>query len=61
MFKQGDLLGYSGSTGLVDGPHLHYEVSYLNGRMNPTPYLEWNLENYSAIFANEERCSMGKI
>jgi len=53
--QPGDLLGYTGSTGLTDGPHLHYEVSYLNRRLNPAPFLEWNLENYGAIFASEER------
>lgn len=53
--QPGDLLGYSGSTGLTDGPHLHYEVSYLNRRLNPAPFLEWTLENYAAIFATEEQ------
>ena len=53
--EQGDLIGYTGSTGLTDGPHLHYEVSYLNRRLNPAPFLEWNLENYGALFASEER------
>ena len=53
--QPGDLLGYTGSTGLTDGPHLHYEVSYLNRRLNPVPFLEWNLKNYGAIFASEEQ------
>jgi hypothetical protein len=51
----GDLLGYSGSSGLTDGPHLHYEVSYLNRRLNPASFMEWNLENFGAIFATEEQ------
>jgi murein DD-endopeptidase MepM/ murein hydrolase activator NlpD len=53
--QPGDLLGYSGSTGLTDGPHLHYEVSYLNRRLDPAPFMEWNLQNYGAIFATEEQ------
>jgi murein DD-endopeptidase MepM/ murein hydrolase activator NlpD len=53
--QPGDLLGYSGSSGLTDGPHLHYEVSYLNRRLNPAPFMEWNLENFGAIFATEEQ------
>ena len=36
--KRGDLIALSGRTGLVSGPHLHYEVR-LNGlRQNPVDY-----------------------
>ena len=36
--KRGDLIARSGNTGLVSGPHLHYEV-HLNGvRQNPIDY-----------------------
>lgn len=51
----GDLLGYSGSTGMTSGPHLHYEVRYLQRRLNPKPFLEWSMENYNALFEQEER------
>ena len=32
---QGQVLGYAGSTGNSTGPHLHYEVRYLGGFLNP--------------------------
>jgi murein DD-endopeptidase MepM/ murein hydrolase activator NlpD len=38
--KRGDVIAYSGSTGVSTGPHVHYEV-WRNGQsVNPAPFLE---------------------
>lgn len=53
--KRGDLLGYSGNTGQSAAPHLHYEVRYLQRRLDPSPFLRWSLEEYDVLFSEEER------
>jgi len=36
--KQGDVIGYIGSTGLATGPHLHYEFRLDGVHRNPLTY-----------------------
>lgn len=38
--KEGTLIGYTGQTGNVTGPHLHYEVRYKGTRVNPLNWLD---------------------
>jgi murein DD-endopeptidase MepM/ murein hydrolase activator NlpD len=53
--RQGDLIGYSGNTGMSSAPHLHYEVRHLHRRLAPAPFMEWSWENYDVLFTREEK------
>ena len=49
--KKGELIGYSGNSGRSSGPHLHYEVRFIQRSLNPYWFIKWNIQNYDEIFA----------
>ena len=46
--KRGQFIGKSGRSGLVSGPHLHYEIRYKGVRQNPIDYFfdDVSLQDY---------------
>lgn len=50
--KKGDILGYVGSTGLSTGPHLHYEIKFLNKTVDPIDFIEARTKGLDKIFKN---------
>ncbi len=60
--KRGDIIGFVGSTGRSEGPHLHYEVHKDNRAVNPLNFYYGNISavEYVAIskLANQENQSL---
>ena len=51
--RKGQVVAYTGNTGLSSGPHLHYEVNHLYRKLDPEPFIHWTMDNYQAIFEKE--------
>jgi murein DD-endopeptidase MepM/ murein hydrolase activator NlpD len=51
--KRGDLIAKSGRSGLVSGPHLHYEIRKNGRKQNPVDYFfdDVNAAHYRALLA----------
>lgn len=53
--KKGDLIAYSGNSGISNGPHLHYEIRFIHRPLNPFWFIKWTVENYKEIFEKEKK------
>jgi murein DD-endopeptidase MepM/ murein hydrolase activator NlpD len=53
--KKGDLIAYTGSSGMSSGPHLHYEIRFIQRAVNPFYFVKWNVKNYKDIFDKEKK------
>ncbi len=53
--KKGDLIAYTGNSGLSNGPHLHYEIRFIHRPLNPFYFIKWTQKNYNEIFEKEKK------
>ncbi len=54
VIQKGDLIGLTGNSGMSNGPHLHYEVRFMQQALNPYWFVKWTMSNYEEIFAKEK-------
>jgi murein DD-endopeptidase MepM/ murein hydrolase activator NlpD len=53
--KKGTLIAYTGNSGMSSGPHLHYEIRFLQRPLNPFWFIKWTQKNYNQIFEKEKK------
>ncbi|WP_294961916.1 M23 family metallopeptidase [Sulfurimonas sp.] len=53
--RKGDLIAYTGNSGMSSGPHLHYELRFIQRAVNPFYFVKWNIQNYKDIFEKEKK------
>lgn len=53
--KKGQLIAYSGNSGLSSGPHVHYEIRFIQRPLNPIYFIKWTQKNYNEIFQKEKK------
>lgn len=52
--RKGDLIGQSGNSGMSSGPHLHYEIRFLQASLDPSNFVAWGIDNYEAVFQEKQ-------
>ncbi|MBF0380115.1 MAG: M23 family metallopeptidase [Magnetococcales bacterium] len=53
FIKKGDVIALSGNSGVTNGPHLHYEVRFLNKVLDPANFVKWSGDNFDSLFQLE--------
>lgn len=54
VIRKGDPIGLTGNSGRSNGPHLHYEIRFMQRALNPFWFIKWTMGNYEEIFNKEK-------
>lgn len=55
VVQKGDLIALTGNTGRSNGPHLHYEIRFMQRALNPYWFIKWTMQNFDEIFEKEKK------
>ena len=61
VVQKGSLLGLTGNTGQSNGPHLHYEVKFIEKYVQPLDFVYWNKRTFNTIFNKELKLDWEKL
>lgn len=61
IIPKGTLIGLTGNSGNSSGPHLHYEVKFINKFINPKDFLYWNTKTFGTIFNSNKNINWKKL
>ena len=61
VVRKGQQVARSGNSGLSNGPHLHYEVQYICNRLDPQPFLSWEMRNFDGMMGKVRRVDWSSI
>lgn len=59
--RKGQVIAGIGSTGVSSGNHLHYEISFVQRKLDPGPFVEWDLQNYDDVFDKVKGVPWGSL
>lgn len=55
VISKGQLIAYSGNSGLSTGPHLHYEIRFVNKALDPLNFVKLEQNNIKDFFEKEKK------
>ncbi len=59
--RKGEVIANCGNSGNSTGPHLHYEVRFLEQPLNPKHLINWTPDNFDTLFEKEKKVNWASL